>query len=782
MSVLTRKIDVPFESSDDPTCCPQILLETLVHHKGVVGAQLDTNTHTLTMDYNPDLIKMRQVNRIANEAGIKLRNHYEDCLVHIEQGISTRCGTCEQLERQLHAMPGIASARVNASAGVLSVEYISAATSRPQIEQAVVQLGYNVKEAAEDIEQRFLQRERLEPAFVVITLLALLGGVLADKLGAPGWAVAALAVVAYFTGGIYGLRDGIEALIQRTINVDLLMIIAALGAATIGSWPEGATLLFLFSLSNVLQNFAMDRSRKAIHKLLDLRPDTALVRRGDQEIEVPVDDLRPGEIVIVKPGDRIAIDGEVTSGQSAVNQASITGESEPVFKQPGDTVFAGTINENGSLEVRVTKLASETVLSKIIKMVEEAQAHRAPTQRFIDTFEQYYAIVVIAATVLFITIPTLVFKQPFETVFYRGMVLLVVASPCALVISTPASILSAIANAARNGVLFKGGAHLENAATIKVVALDKTGTLTAGRPGVTDILTFNGYSEDQLLALTAAVEARSEHPLAQSVVRAAKERELDILPAGNFQAVPGMGVRAAVDGLDLLVGSRRFIESEGYSLSDGLNAEVERLESDGKTVLLVYGNKLLGAVGVADEPREAAKETIKSLKRLGVDRVVMLTGDNPRVAEAVAQQVGVDEFHAGLLPEDKVTLMKQLEEKYGPVAMIGDGVNDAPALAAATLGVAMGGAGTDVALETADVVLMADDLSRLPYVIKLSKRARRIVWQNIAFSLGVIVMLILGTFIVSLPLPLGVVGHEGSTVIVVFNGLRLLAFGAGRVA
>jgi Cd2+/Zn2+-exporting ATPase len=496
---------------------------------------------------------------------------------------------------------------------------------------------------------------------------------------------------------------------------------------------------------------------------------------------VAIDDLVIDDVVIVKPGERIGVDGVVVTGQSAVDQSSITGESVPVDKEVGDKVFAGTVNQHGSLDVRVTKLAADSMLSKIITMVEEAQARRAPTQRFIDTFEQYYAIAIIAAVSLFIAIQTLLLGESFPDVFYRGMVLLVVASPCALVISTPASILSAIADAARKGILFKGGAYLENLATIKGIAFDKTGTLTYGRPMVTDVVPVNDYTADQLLALTASVEERSEHPIAQAVVAAAEERGLEVIEASDFQAYPGMGISASVDGTHLLVGSRRMMEQEGLTVQASLTEEINRLEREGKTVLLVHNEECVGAIAVADRVRPESREAVAALRKAGVEQVIMLTGDNETVAGAIAAEAGLDNYHAGLMPQDKVDLLRRLEAEYGPVAMVGDGVNDAPALATASIGIAMGAAGTDVALETADVVLMTDDLSKISYAIALSKRARRIVWQNIAFSLSVIVILIMGAFGLfgqALPLPLGVVGHEGSTVLVVFNGLRLLAFGA----
>lgn len=758
----------------------QVILGTLEDVDGVVAAHLNLKANTLTFDYDPTLLDLRRVSLLADAVGSRLRENYERCGI---RATGLQCDECIRRFEGRLLSPTVAfpEAAVTSRDGVLSVAVAPSRSIGQQIRQATLRLGYKIETST--FLSHLLRRERLEPILVAVTLLALISGVLARSLGAPEALIAAFAAIAYMAGGYYGVVDGLQTLREFRLDVNFLMLLAALGAALIGNWPEGATLLFLFSLSNLLQNYAMDRSRQAIRKLLDLRPATAIVRRGGHEVEALVDTLTVGEVVIVRPGERIPVDGTVLAGESSVDQSSITGESIPVEKVVGSRVFAGTVNQHGALEVRVDKKASDTTLAKIIRLVEEAQEQRAPTQRFLDTFEQYYALAVIAAVTLMIVIPTLLLGRPFQPTFYKGMVLLVVASPCALVISTPASILSAIANAARRGILFKGGVHLENAAALRVIAFDKTGTLTYGRPEVTNVIAFNGHHEDELLALSAAAESRSEHPLAQAVVEAAQVRGLALPPVSDFQAFPGMGVRARVDGSEVLIGSPRLMEQNGLTSQEEIAAKVAQLEAEGKTVLLVHNHAYVGAIAVADRVRPEATQAIAALKRAGIQRIVMLTGDNERVAQAIARQTGVDEFYAALMPEDKARILRTLNERYGAVAMVGDGVNDAPALAAATMGIAMGAAGTDVALETADVVLMADDLSKLPYVIELSRRARRVVWQNIAFSLAVIVMLVLGAFGVfgpQLPLPLGVVGHEGSTVLVVFNGLRLLTFGWRR--
>jgi len=595
-------------------------------------------------------------------------------------------------------------------------------------------------------------------------------------MGIPSFYSVASFALAYFFGSLFSLPAAWNALRGGTFSVDFLMLAAAAGAATLNRWQEGAILLFLFSLSNTLEAYAMGRTRRAIRALMDLRPARALVRRDGTEHGVAVEDLQVGDHVIVRPGERLPIDGVITSGESFVDQASITGESLPVHKKAGNTVYAGTINQQGMLEVRVTKPAPETLLAKIIQLVEQAQSERAPAQRLITQFGHYYTLGVVIGTLIALIIPLLFLGHAIHPTFYRAMTLLVVASPCALVISIPSAILAAIANGARHGVLFKGGAHLEAMGTVRVIALDKTGTLTFGNPRVTDILAVeeSGHSEAELLMLAASVERYSEHPLAQAVVQAARERGHSLEKVSDFEALVGRGVTARIGGRRLWVGNRELLTQLGQSLSPEVERDVRALELQGKTVILVSDGRPLGAIALADTLRPAAPDVIAKLKELGMERVVMMTGDNERVAQAIARQAGIDDHYAHLLPHDKVQLVKELKQRYGKVAMVGDGVNDAPALATASVGIAMGGAGTDVALETADVVLMSDDLTKLSYAVGLSRRAGRVMHQNLAFASLVILSLITATFVANLPLPLGVVGHEGSTLIVVLNGLRLL--------
>ncbi len=618
----------------------------------------------------------------------------------------------------------------------------------------------------------------LEGFLTLVTLLALVLGWVLERNQGPAWATAIAYGTAYLAGGSLALANGLRLLwTERQLDVDLLMVAAALGAAYIGHPAEGAILLFLFSLSNALQTYALDRNRRAIEALLDLRPPVATVREGQTWVTRPVEEVPVGATILVRPGERFPLDGEVIQGTSEVDQAPITGESTPVLKEVGDLVFAGTVNGTGALEVRVTHRVEDTTLAKIVRLVEEAQASKALTQRRLEDFEQKYAtFVLLGAVVLSAGLPTLL-GMPFEKAFYKAMLWLVVASPCALVISTPASILAALAHAARKGVLIKGGVYLERLADLKAVALDKTGTLTEGKPRLTHFIPLQEDPAPEVwLRRIAALEAHSEHPVAQAIVAAARERGLTWDEPQGVQALPGRGVEGQVEGLRLWVGNRRLFQERGLSLPPSLEERLAALETQGNTAVLAYApttRQWVALLAVADSLRPGARAAVAALQALGM-RVVMLTGDNERVAATIAAQAGVDEFVANLLPQDKVRAIEDLVRRYGATAMVGDGVNDAPALAKATVGIAMGGAGTDVALETADVVLMGDDLHMLPYTVRLARRARRIIIQNLAFALGMIVLLVLAAFGADLPLTLGVLGHEGSTVIVVLNGLRLL--------
>ena len=762
------------------TRCTEILSDTLRGYAGIQEVDYDYANGSLKAVFDPRLISNERALEVVNNAGREASMRVAQCAAKRERG-EEACAQCAgelavQLAHQYEVAASVPTANFRKNTLEVKLNAPRLDTSENvEVEATFLNLAGTEKKSS------VISVEKIEVAFTVINALTALTAFIGVGLGWNPTLVFGLYFVSYVTGGWFGVMASIEALKEKTLNVDLLMILAALGAAAIGQPAEGATLLFLFSLSNTLQTYAMDRSRKAIEKLLDLRPAQATVRRGSRLISLPIEQLTLGDLVLVRPGERFPIDGEVISGESDVNQATITGESMPVHKQLNDLVFAGTVNGIGSLEIRVTRLAKDTTLARIVKMVEDAQATKANTQQMLDTFEQKYAIFVLAAAVLLIFVPWLLLGHAFQPTFYRAMTWLVVASPCALVISTPASILSAIANGARNGVLFKGGVHLEKTATLKVLAFDKTGTLTSGKPAMTGLQTFGDMKEDEMLRLVAALESRSEHPLAKAIVQAAHARDLNLPPSMDFRAIPGQGVEGTVDSHHLWIGNERMFVERDVNIPADILTKASAMQEEGQTAMFVYevkSQKFLGLLGVADTLREDAVEMIKALKAAGIEHVVMLTGDNTKVAAKIAARAGVDEFHADLLPQDKVTVLKSLQKKYGPVAMVGDGVNDAPSLATADIGIAMGGAGTDVAIETADVVLMSDDLRKIPFSINLARQARKVVWQNLTFSMAVIVLLVAGAFGADLALPLGVVGHEGSTVLVVLNGLRLLGFRA----
>lgn len=608
-----------------------------------------------------------------------------------------------------------------------------------------------------------------QPALAALCLIA---GLLVERPGGPAAAIP-IYLLAYIAGGSGSAVTAWKSLRRGRIDVNALMLLAAAGAAYLGEWSEGGILLFLFSLSNALEYYAMGRTRRAIRALLALRPQDALVRRQGTETVVPVRNLAVGDVVIVRPAERLAADGRVVHGRSSIDQSPITGESIPVDVAPGTHVFAGTINQRGSLEIEVTKPPEETVLARIIALVEKAQAAQPPVQRIIDRVGQIYAVLIIvgaaAAYLAFRAVGT-----ASDLAFYRAITLLVVASPCAVVIATPAAMLSAIANAARRGVLFKGGAPVEQLAGVRTIVFDKTGTLTNGRPVVTEVVAI-GAPEERVLSLAGALEQRSEHALADPVVQICRERGLDVPLPETFEAVTGRGVRGRV-GQDLVrVGSEVFMSDEGVTIPEEAQAHLALLRRDGKTPILVGTDRMLGILAMADTIRPGALSALAALRALGIGRIVVLTGDHHEVAEVIGRQLGIDDVRAGLLPDEKAEFVRRLAAQQ-PTAMIGDGVNDAPALATASVGIAMGAAGTDAAMETADVILMGDDLFRLPQAIALSRAARKVVVQSLAFASLVVVVLIAVTLFFGLRLALGVVGHEGSTVLVVLNGLRLLRF------
>jgi Cd2+/Zn2+-exporting ATPase len=605
-----------------------------------------------------------------------------------------------------------------------------------------------------------------------VCALFVVAGWLAARRGASARVSAALFLFAYVVGGYRQAIEGVTKLVrERELEVDLLMVVAAIGAAAIGAWADGALLILIFALSGTLEGYASARTKRDIEALMALHPEEALVVRDGREARVAASTLVVGDVVIVKPGERISADGRIVEGTSAVDQASITGESMPVDKHPGDEVFAGTINGHGALRILASRAAAETVLARIVQLVQEAQNRRPPAQLFIERFERSYAKVVVVGALLLALVPPLVLGWTFHAALYRSMIFLVVASPCALAAAMMPTLLSALSNGARNGVLFKGSSFIETVGQLGAVAFDKTGTLTTGTPQITDVIALDGEEIDHVLSMAAAVETLSSHPLARAIVAEAKQRGLAVPVATNHESTGGAGAQAIVDGARCVIGKPGMFASVPASV-------LERrlgLEAEGKTVVLVGDEKVRGLLALRDTVRPEARAAVAELRRLGIRHVVMLTGDGAAAAHAIAAEVGIDEVHADLLPQDKTRVVEDLVRRYGRVAMVGDGVNDAPALAAATVGIAMGAAGTDVALETADVVLTTDDLGKVPYAVALGRRALGVVKQNLVVALGVIVTLVIADLLGRINLPTGVVGHEGSTLLVTLNGLRLLA-------
>ena len=620
-----------------------------------------------------------------------------------------------------------------------------------------------------------------------VCLLMVIVGVIIDQLSPvrdpeiSRWPIERIAsltafLIAFVAGGTHISGHAIEDLRAGRVTIDFLMILAAIGAAAIGDWAEGAILLFLFSLSHALEHFVLGRTRRAIRALMQLTPDEALVVRDGKELTIPVELLAVGDIVIVQPSARIPADGNVTMGTTSVDQSPMTGESVPVDKQLGDPVFAGTLNLQGLVQIQVTRISSETTLARMVKLVEEAQSERAASEQFTDWFGQRYTWLVLTGSMAILWGGVLFLNEPFSKAFYRAMTVLVVGSPCAVVISIPAAILSAITSAARGGVLFKGGSHLERAALLKTMAFDKTGTLTLGRPRLTDAISAPGILESDLIAAGASLEQHSEHPLARAVVEAAASRGITATEAEGVNAVVGSGIEGTWRGTHLRAGKLNWLKSEGLIFDADLSEKADAFLLSGKTVIGIGDEKKVwGLLAVADALRPTASAAIKELRDLGVSPLVMLSGDHPKVVGQIAGELGM-EFQGGLLPEDKLRLIETLRKEHGSIGMIGDGMNDAPSLAAADVGFSLGGAGTDVALETADIVLLADDLRRLPYAIGLARRTQQIIRQNLILAFSVMGGLLVATMLTTLPLPLAVVGHEGSTVAVILNGLRLLTF------
>ena len=824
----TVKLDLPVllpGAPDASDACVGRLISLLRITDGVEKAHVEETDAgpKLCIHYDPERLSLAQVRRAATQAGGSISDRYDHLAGWV--GGVRHARHARTLEAALAAEPGVLQAALDAS-GAIRVEFDRQKLERTDLEarlrghglqlsakpQATVSVdsghGQDGKagEAAHeghdhaageghDHAHGGLLGPNIELYFALASGGALAVGYLIERFapGVPGWAPLVLFLAAYLFGGFFTIREAVENLKRRRFEIDTLMLVAAAGAAALGAWAEGALLLFLFSLGHALEHYALGRAKRAIEALAALAPRTAHVRRGEEVVELPVEDLEIGDVVVVRPNERLPADGFVVVGTTSINQAPVTGESMPVDKQPvsnaeeararpagviaASVVFAGTINGAGAIEIETTKRSSDTTLAKVVRMVSEAETQKSPTQRFTDRFERIFVPLVLALAFVLL-FAWVVVDEPFRDSFYRAMAVLVAASPCALAIATPSAVLSGVARAARAGVLIKGGAPLENLGALDAIAFDKTGTLTEGRPRITDVVPLGRTSQTDLLTVAVAVERLSDHPLAEAIVRDGSQRLIaaPVQTATDLRSLTGKGVTATLNGETIWIGKPEMFGADGVApLGPDAEIAVAALRNQGRTLMVVrQGSHDLGLIGLLDTPRPQARETLTALRALGIRRMIMISGDHQKAAQAVAGQVGLTEAWGDLLPEDKVEAIKKLRAE-ARVAMVGDGVNDAPAMATATVGVAMGAAGSDVALETADVALMADDLSKLPFTVGLSRQTRRIIRQNLFVSLGVVAFLVPAT-ILGLGIGPAVALHEGSTLLVVFNALRLLAW------
>ena len=803
-------LDLPVllpDALDGRDQCVQRLTATLTGAPGLeevhVVAAADGAPARLCLHYDPRVTNMARIRGVAEAGGAQLTEQYQHVL-WTASGIG-HIRKARAVAEALRRLPGVMEAEV--TPGLVRAEIDRSQINDEALRATLDQHGVGVAGGQTDHDEHaghdhgsvthahggpFGERSELIFALTSAALWAT-GFGLEVATDVSDVALTSLFIAAGVFGGYFTLREAIESIRNRRFEIDFLMLVAAGGAAALAKWEEGALLLALFSTGHALEGYAMGRARRAIEALAELAPDTAVIRDAGGERSVPVEQLAVGDVVVVKPNERIPADGFVLAGTSSVNQAPLTGESIPVDKAPvsdrdaaavdpdrvpaGSRLFSGTINGAGQLDLQVTRLSRESTLSKLATMVREAETQASPTQRFTDRFERIFVPAVLALVVIVLLAGPML-GSAWSDSFYRAMAVLVAASPCALAIATPSAVLAAVARAGQLGVLVKGGGPLEHLGTLRAVAFDKTGTLTEGRPRLTDVVPAAGIDATQLLTVAVAVEARSDHPLASAVVRDGTERLAGRTPveASAVTAVTGKGVRAIVEGEEVLIGKPALFADSG-GVDPAVLASVDELSAAGRTIMVVkHGGRFLGALGVMDTPRAAARATVAALKDVGIRRAIMLSGDHQLVADSIAREVGLTDAWGDLMPEDKVAAVERLRREEGKVAMIGDGVNDAPALAHATVGIAMGAAGSDVALETADIALMGDDLATLPVVIGLSQRASRIIRQNLYLSLGMVAFLIPATIIGYVGIGPAVVFHEGSTLIVVANALRLLAY------
>ncbi|MHB0938090.1 MAG: heavy metal translocating P-type ATPase [Armatimonadota bacterium] len=751
--------------------CAEKLERRIAALPGVESAQVQFTSAKLTVTHCG---AQEQIRHAITDAGYGIEEAPGTAVTSRFRVTGMDCPDCAAgLAARLQKIHGVENVSLNPTTGQLVITHHQPAQ---EIVHAIEAAGYGAAPLAAPGTGSVREFVRTGKRLFTTTLsgvLLLIAYLLDINDAADNRLIIALFIAGMLFGAYLTVRRGISALFARTVDMNVLMTIAIVGASIIGEWHEGASVAFLYSVSNLLESYTMEKTRRSIRNLMNLAPRDALVRRDGQETRLPVEALQLDDVVIIKPGEKIAVDGVVIEGTSSVNQAPITGESVPVEKSAGDEVYAGTLNELGALEVRVTRLAADSTLARITHLVEEAQAQRAPSQAFIDRFAKYYTPVVLGLAVLLAVVPPL-FDGDWSVWFYRALALVVIACPCALVISTPVTIVAAIGNAARFGVLIKGGAFLEAAGRLRAIAFDKTGTLTRGRPEVTDVIPLNGVTTSELLALAAAAEQRSAHPLAAAILHHAREEGIAVPPAADAATLPGRGATARVNGSTIYVGNPLLFAETGIS-TEPADTALAVLQAEGKTAILVgEHDRVIGIIAAADQLRRESSVTVQALHTAGVRRVAMLTGDHRETARNIAAQVGVDEYMADLLPEDKVNAVRELLQREGAVGMVGDGINDAPALAGATVGIAMGVAGTDTAMETADITLMGDDLAGLPFLVRLSRKALAVIRQNIAFAIAIKLIAIVLAIFGELTLWMAVLADMGASVAVTLNGLRLM--------
>ncbi|WP_430514854.1 heavy metal translocating P-type ATPase [Lactococcus lactis] len=690
------------------------------------------------------------------------------------EGLS--CTNCAgKFEKNVKQLPGVTSATVNFGASKISVE---GQTTIEELEEAGAFENLIIRDDQENDEQvrskeSFIKRN----IALIISLGFILVAVISQlSLGEDHLLTKALYILAIIIGGFDLFKEGFSDLIKLDFSMESLMTIAIIGAAFIGEWAEGSIVVILFAISETLERFSMDKARQSIRSLMDIAPKEALIRRNNVEQLVSVDKIDIDDIMIIKPGQKIAMDGLVINGHSSVNQAAITGESVPVEKQLDDEVFAGTLNEEGVLEVKVTKKVTDTTIAKIIHLVEEAQGERAPAQAFVDKFAKYYTPFIIIMALLIVVVPPLFFGGDWNKWLYQGLSILVVGCPCSLVISTPVSIVSAIGNAAKNGVLVKGGVYLEEIGHLRAIAFDKTGTLTKGKPVVTDFIATSSETDINYLSIISSLESLSQHPLASAILNEADKTNVDYksIQIEDFQSITGKGLTGIHQNIRYYIGSPKLFSASVIE-ETAVKVQYRQFQEQGKTAMY-FGTdeQILGVIAVADEVRDSSAAVISELHKLSIEHTIMLTGDNTKTAESIGKQLGVTEIKGDLMPQEKLDSIKALRTTYNKVAMVGDGINDAPALAASTVGIAMGGAGTDTALETADVALMGDDLQKLPFIVRLSRQTLKVIKQNITFSLGIKLLALLLVIPGWLTLWIAIVADMGATLLVTLNGLRLM--------